>query len=377
MLEQYGLSVDVRMPLADCTGGQRAVVAMARAFERLGGGGQVQLLVLDEPTAALEDEDVHVLFAAVKRATQAGAGVIFVSHDLAEIREVCTTVSVLRDGDLVAEGPIAGFSERDLIQAILGKDIGEIYPATPRPSAGRAALEARNLVGNVLRDVSLTVQEGEVVGVTGLAGMGQDELPEAIYAGAGLRTGEVRVFGERHRPRPDRSLARGMILVPADRPRLGADLTGTVSENLTAPVVSRYFQRGWIRKRAARREVGDTLREYDVRPAEPSGLFGELSGGNQQKALLGKWLGIFGNAQILVLHEPTQGVDVGARQAIFTMIRDCAARGVAILYVSCEHDDLAHLCNRVMVMRHGRVVAEVGKAELSADRLAHLSLAAR
>ena len=388
-LGRYGLDVDVRSLMANCTAGQRAVVAMARAFERARarpgpgpgpgpgpeGGGQLGVLVLDEPTAALEHEDVRTLFSAVRQAAADGAAVIFVSHDVNEVLDLCTSVSVLRDGELVLEGETSSLTHDELVRAIIGKDIGEVYPPVLSQVRGNVALEARHLTGRALRDVSIELREGEIVGVTGLVGMGQDELPLAIYSGDGLKHGEIRVFGAPHEPRPSRALARGMVLVPADRTGLGADLDSSVAENLTAPIVTRYFRMGRMQAAVAMAEVSAALRSCDVRPAEPARRFGELSGGNQQKSLLAKWLVLFGDVRILLLHEPTQGVDVGARQAIFKMIRDAAARGVSVLYVSCEHDDLAHLCNRVVVMRHGSVVGEVSEPHLTAEALGQLALA--
>lgn len=374
VLAGYGLDVDVRRPIEELTSSQRAVVAMARAFHRLG-QDDAGILVLDEPTASLEHGDADTLFTGIRAARDRGCGVLFVSHDLDEVRSVCDTVTVLRDGVLVAEGVIGEFSELELIRAIVGKDIGDLYPPVPAPRSGPVALRAHRLNGAVLREFSLEIREGEVVGVTGLAGMGQDELPEVLFGARPLTGGEVELYGERHEPEPRRSIAKGLILLPADRKALGGDMASTVADNLVVPVVGRYFRKGRMRHDVAVADVRAVLEEFDVRPPDPHRLLGELSGGNQQKALLAKWLSLFGSARILLLHEATQGVDVGARAEIFRLIRDSAAKGLAVLYVSTEHEDLANLCDRVVVVRDGRIAAEVDKAHLSGARISALALA--
>jgi ribose transport system ATP-binding protein len=373
-LAAYGLHTDVRRPVQQLSPSERAVFAVARAFDRMGGEDQ-GLLIMDEPTSSLERGDVEKLFKSIEVAKARGCGVLFVSHDLAEVRRICNTVSVLRDGALVAEGNMSEFTELDLIRAIVGKDIGEMYP--PRPARRRTPvlLEARNLSGDLLRDCSLEIHEGEIVGVTGLAGMGQDELVELLYGSQPIRGGEVHLFGQAHDPVPGKSIASGMVLLPADRKGLGGDAYSSIEENLTVPIAKRYFRRGRMDRGSAIRDVRAVLREFDVRPPEPRRLLGELSGGNQQKALLAKWLKLFGQARVLLLHEATQGVDVGARQDIFRTIREGAKAGLGILYVSTEHEDLAHLCDRVIVMRHGRIAAEMENTNLQAETITAMALA--
>ena len=288
---------------------------------------------------------------------------------------MCDSVSVLRDGGVVAEGVIAEFTEQDLIRAIVGKDIGDMYPPVPMVRSMPVALAAHNIHGDILRGVSLEIHEGEVVGLTGLAGMGHDELPELLYGARRLRSGEIRLFGEFHAPAPQTSIARGMIMLPADRKVFGGDAASTVADNLTLPIVKRYFRAGRVDRAAVARDSARVLHEFDVRPPDPWRLLGELSGGNQQKALLAKWLSLFGKARVLLLHEATQGVDVGARQEIFRLIRESASKGIAILYVSTEYEDLAHLCDRVIIVRYGQVVDELDRTNLSAASIAARALA--
>jgi ribose transport system ATP-binding protein len=372
-LAEFGLRIDVTAPVEKLSGPERAVTALVRALYELGGNAS-GILVLDEPTAGLEREAIGSLFDAVRAARARGCGVLFVSHNLEEAMTLCDTVSVLRDGRLVAEGPIADFTEAKLITAIIGRDLGQLYPPAPTARTAPIALSARGLSGAVVRGIDFDLHAGEILGVTGLAAMGQDELPLLLYGGHRPRGGSIHIGGHQHKPSPRHSLDSGMALVPADRKGLSGDMGATVQENLSLPVLDRYWAHGRFQRSRERTDVLDLLRSFDVRPSDPLRKLGELSGGNQQKALLGKWLALYQDVKILLLHEPTQGVDVGARQEIFRFIRDAAEKGAAILYVSTEHDDLAHLCDRVLILRNGRIAGELSQP-LESDEIAARSLA--
>jgi ribose transport system ATP-binding protein len=373
-LREFGLEVDVRKDLGLLSDSQRAVVAIARALEGLGTDRR-GVLVLDEPTVLLEQETKNFLFEAIGRVRDRGCAVLFVSHNLDEVRELCSTVSVLRDGRLVADGQLSDMSERALIHAILGKDMDDLYPPPPDARTTPIVLSAKHLRAPGLADVTFDLHEGEILGLCGLAGMGQDLVPQVIYGVRPASDGELTVFGQPLGSNPRDALERGVVFLPLDRKRNGAHENSTLYENLTLPVIDRYFIGGRVRRSKELREVGAVLQEFSVRPGDPTRKFGELSGGNQQKALLAKWLRLVGTAKILLLQEPTQGVDVGARQEIFQFISEAAANGAATLYCSTEYEDLAHLCDRVLIMRHGRIVAQIGRAHLRAERLEALALA--
>jgi ribose transport system ATP-binding protein len=311
----------------------------------------------------------------VRAARDRGCAVLFVTHNLDEVLAHCDTVSILRDGHLVAEGAVADLTESDLITAIVGRAIGDLYPPQATVAADRpVALAVRGLSGGGLSGVDLDLHEGEILGVTGLAGMGQDALPLLLYGASRAHGGEVRLADGPLRLDPREALRRGVVLVPADRKSLGGDMAASIEQNLTLPVLGRYWRRGRLDRAGERNDVISVLARFDVRPAEPQRLLGQLSGGNQQKALLGKWIELYGQAKVLLLHEPTQGVDVGARQEIFRFIREAADRGASILYVSTEHEDLAHLCDRVLIVRDGAFVAEL-HAPLDPDAIVARSLA--
>jgi ribose transport system ATP-binding protein len=368
-LRQFGLeqiSPDAKIgTLRDV---ERAMVAIVRALEQLKGLTS-GVLVLDEPTAYLPRDGVERLFDAVRTAAANGFGVLFVTHRLEEVRVLTDRVTILRDGAHVETAPTASLSERDLIERILGRALGGLYPSAHQ-MRGEIALAARNVSGTVVRSFSIELHRGEIVGLTGLLGMGQEQVLHLLFGSERAHTGDI-VLGEDQldlrRMSPQRAIAAGIALMPANRLREGAAQTATVTENVTLPTVSAYFQLGFLRHRRERRAVTAQLREFQVVPPEPYRVFAKLSGGNQQKALLAKWFAT--RPRVFLLHEPTQGVDIGAKRQIFGQIRDLAEGGGAVVLASVEYEDLAHLCDRVLVFRDGEVVAELRGADLNTERI--------
>ena len=343
----------------------RARLAIVRALHQIR-EHRTGVLVLDEPTVYLPRDGVELLFATLRRVTAAGFGVLFVTHRLEEVHAVTDRVTILRDGARVDTARTRDLSEADLLERILGRAAGQLYPAT-HEVRGEQVMHLRVDSGEGVSDFSLDLRRGEVVGLTGLLGMGHDRVPYLAFgAAAGDAEGEITVGGSRtalrhHSPR--RAISAGLALLPADRLQSGGAQEATVLENVTLPTLSRYFHGLLLHHRQERRAVRQMLETYQVNPPAPSKIFAELSGGNQQKALVAKWFQV--NPKVLLLHEPTQGVDVGARKQIFERIRDFAQGGGAVVIASVEYEDLAHLCDRVLVFRDGRLVSELRKPNLS------------
>jgi ribose transport system ATP-binding protein len=346
---------------------ERAMVAIVRALEQLKGLTR-GVLVLDEPTAYLPRDGVERLFQAVRSAAAAGFGVLFVTHRLEEVRALTNRVTILRDGAHVETADTAALSERDLIERILGRALGELYP-TAHQMRGEVALSARDVCGSLVRPFSIELRRGEIVGLTGLLGMGQEQVPHLLF-GSQRASGEVEVGGRTmplRRMKPRVAIDAGIALLPANRLREGAAQEATATENVTLPLLGTYFKHGFLRHRHERRAVAAQLHQFQVVPPEPGRVFSKFSGGNQQKALLAKWFAT--RPQIFLLHEPTQGVDIGAKQQIFSNIRDLAQAGGAVVIASVEYEDLAHLCDRVLVFRDGVVVAELRDDDLTQHRI--------
>ena len=376
-LQQFGLGhISPQAEVRTLREVERAMVAIVRALERLKGMSQ-GVLVLDEPTAYLPRDGVERLFAAVRSVAASGFGVLFVTHRLEEVRAHTDRVTILRDGVRVESAATAGLSERELIERILGRALGELYP-TPHQMQGEVALSAAGVGGSLVRSFSLRLHRGEIVGLTGLLGMGQEQVPHLLFGSQRARTGELELGGRRYdlrRMSPRRAIDAGIALLPANRLREGAAQAASVTENVTLPTVEAYFSNGVLHHRRERRAVAERLREFQVVPPEPGRVFAKLSGGNQQKALLAKWFQT--DPRLLLLDEPTQGVDVGARQQIYELIRTAAReRGVHVVCASSDYEQLASLCDRVIVFGRGRVWRQLVGSGVTKDRIIEQSYAA-
>ncbi|HEX5401529.1 MAG TPA: sugar ABC transporter ATP-binding protein [Pseudonocardiaceae bacterium] len=372
ILARYDLDLDPRMPVGDLRPVDRALLAVVRALD--GPGTELRaahrLVVLDEPTVFLPREEVTRLFQLVRRVADSGSSVLFVSHDLDEVREITDRVTVLRSGRVALTGTTSRLSEDELVEAIVGARVNTaVSYRRPDPAAADHVLRVTGLAAGLVADIDFTARPGEIIGLTGLLGSGYEDVVRAVAgaidATAGrLRLGEETIELSSWTPR--RATAHGVVLVPADRLREGAIADLPVTDNVTMPDLAEYMHGGLLRRglmtdRA--RELADT---YDVRPRDPRLLFGELSGGNQQKVVLAKWLQH--PPQVLLLHEPTQGVDIGARQQIFATVR-AAAAGRVVLCASSDHDQLAALCDRVLILRRGRIAAQISGDELTKSRI--------
>jgi len=373
-LEQVGLDVHPDTRVGDLSVTEQALVAVARGLADLdsdGGQSGQRLLVLDEPTAYLPHDGVQRLFKVLRGLTAAGAAVIFVSHRLDEVRELCDRVAVLRGGELVAQVETEGTDERQLLELMLGRPVEELYPDTATPD-GVPLLEVDGLGGDVLRDLSFTARPGEIIGFAGLPGSGYDEVPYLLTGARRAISGRLRLDGTDvavSTLRPRSAIQLGMALLPADRGRSGCAPALTVRENMTLPTLPAFTRfRSVVMRRQERKAALAESERFNVVPRQPEAALRYLSGGNQQKVMLAKWM--LGGPRVLALHEPTQGVDVGAKREIFAHLSDAAAAGAVVLMSTVEHEDLAHLCTRVHVFRGGRCVRVIERRELSPDRLA-------
>jgi ribose transport system ATP-binding protein len=362
-LEALGADIDLAVDVAKLSAAERAEVAIARALQHHESGRGV--IMFDESTRALPPEPRRHFHSLVSRIVGGGGSVLLVSHQLEEVLEHTDRVTVLRDGRVVASGvPTGDLSERELIRLMLGRELASESRSRSAPTPPRPPLvEVRDLRGSVVADASLSIAAGEVVGVTGLLGSGFDELPYHI-AGARPAANGTLTLGEREWELPRASvrelLDAGIALVPERRATEGLALSETVLENVTLPRVrGTHLGRAW-----QQRETEWVLRELGVRPADSGRVVAQLSGGNQQKVLLGKWLS--GQPKLLLLHEPTQGVDVGARRDLERAIGRTAEAGAAVLLAGMDTSELASLCDRVLVMSEGRIGAHL-EAPLSPE----------
>ncbi|HEX6715036.1 MAG TPA: sugar ABC transporter ATP-binding protein [Thermoleophilaceae bacterium] len=372
LIADFGASFDVRRPILELSAAERTIVAIARALDGWKHSGNV--LVLDEPTASLHGDEVQKLFVAVREVAERGAGVIFISHRLEEVVELADRVVVLRDGHLIADVARGEFDHDELVRLIAGA-ITAADTEHGRPDRDDAVLRARGVRGTTIRALDLDIYAGEVVGVTGVLGSGRDELASILFGSADGEVDELALDDQPVTARsPRRSIELGMAYVPGDRHRQGAVMTMSARENMTLPR-TRSLQRflGWLDGSAERDEVDRWIERVNVRPPDPERMLSLFSGGNQQKVVLAKWLR--NEPKVLLMDEPTQGVDVGAKAGIFELIAGAAAAGAGVLISSSDTKELALICDRVLVMRDGELAAEVNKPDLSEARLVSLALA--
>jgi ribose transport system ATP-binding protein len=367
VLARVGLQhVDPGALVGSLSAVERAMIAVARAFEVIETRGS-GVLILDEATAYLPRDGVDLLFEAVERLAESGAGVLFVTHRLEEVRRLADRVTVLRDGELIATSETASLTDRELVELIVGRPMADLYPV-PGDVRDDVLLAAKDAAGSQVESFSLRLHRGETLGVTGLVGMGQESVPYLLFGADSTPSGQIEIGGRSVDLRTMRvadAMAMGIGLVPADRLRHGGAGAATVRENITLATLREYFRWGRIDRRQERRRVLDLMRTLDVKPLNPDRQFAELSGGNQQKVVLAKWF--LRRPDVLLLHEPTQGVDVGARQEVFRHIRSFTEGGGAVVISSTEYDDLARLCDRVIVFRDGRMVAELDGDALTVE----------
>jgi ribose transport system ATP-binding protein len=374
---RFGLSIDPEARIADLPQVERALIAIVRAFESVQAAGRAHagILVLDEPTPFLPKTGVDQLFGLVRAIVREGAAVIFVSHDVDEIMEITDRATVLRDGVLAGTLDSKTASHADFVELIVGRRV-DLFHTTPHDLTGRKlAASVRDATGGGLNGVSVDVRQGEILGLAGLIGSGFDDLPYLIYGAKQANGGTLTLAGQpetRLRDMsPSSAIAASIALLPSDR--LGAAGVGplSVADNVSLPVLNEFRRLllDWNRIFDRAVQLGA---DYQVRPNRPDMKLSSLSGGNQQKVLLAKWLQT--EPKLLMLDEPTQGVDVGARQHLFAAMSDAAQRGIAIMVASTDYEQLAQICDRVLIFARGAVVAELEGAAISKANIAEQCL---
>jgi len=343
------------------------VVSICRALSR-----NVKLLIMDEPSSILDDGEVETLFGVVRKLAADGVGVIYISHRLDEIPRIGDRVSVLSDGRTVATGLPADTPRAELVEKMVGRKVDQLYPHRAKATTDEVILDVRNLSGGPrVKPCSFQVHAGEVVGIGGLVGAGRSELLRLIYGMDRPATGEVYLDGKKLPPnRPDVAIGRGMGLAPEDRKSQGLLLGWSLAKNVSIADLGRFTRGGWISLRSERAAAGDKLRELNTVPDNPDRITRELSGGNQQKVVLARWL--LRECRVLLLDEPTRGVDVGAKAEIYRLIAELSASGIAVVVVSSEMEELMGLSSRILIMRDGALVAELdGARATEVELLSH------
>jgi rhamnose transport system ATP-binding protein len=362
-MELLGVRIDVTRPMRGLSIADQQMVEIARAL-----ASDSRLIIMDEPTAPLTPREVETLFGIARRLRDEGRTIVFISHRLEEVRALCDRVTIFRDGDKVTTDTIDNLSDVDIIRLMIGRPFKE-YIHKHSAEIGDVALEVEGLtLPGAFHDISLSVRRGEIVGLGGLVGAGRTDVARAIFGVAPAESGTVKIDGKAVEIKePDEAIALGLAFVSEDRAVSGIFRTLPVEQNITAAVPGKIAPAGIIRRAVEKRLARDAVEKLRIRLASMNQPIGELSGGNQQKAILARWLLV--DPSILILDEPTRGIDIGVKAEFYDMIGELAEQGKAILLISSEMPELLALCDRILVMAEGRLTADIPRAEASQEKI--------
>ena len=363
-----GLDIDPRTKVHTLGVAQQQMVEIGKALSQ-----NARILVMDEPTAALSDRETERLFAVMRQLQAKGVAIVYISHRMAEVFALGDRITVLRDGKLVGRARPGQTTPDALVRMMVGRTVDMSYPRNFAEKPGEIALEVKGLCArNGIRDIDLTVRAGEIVGLCGLVGSGRSEVARAIFGADEITAGEVRIFGKARRGGPDAAAFAGVGLIPESRKTEGLALIRTVADNLAVAGLPKLFPNGLFSPRRAQRSAEEVIKRLRIATPSPNQSVALLSGGNQQKVVIGKWLAA--GTRLFIFDEPTRGIDVGAKSEIFALIDQLVADGAAVLMISSEQAEIVHVCDRAYVMRGKRIVGELSRSELSEENIVRMGM---
>ena len=364
-LAELGLDIDVDTPARELSVGKQQIIEIAKALST-----NAEVIIMDEPTAALTDREITTLFEMIRKLQNKGVAFVYISHRMEEIFAICDRITILRDGEYVATENVNETSFEKVVQLMVGRELGERFPQR-NAVIGKEKIVVSGLTRKgYFEDVSFKVYAGEVVGLAGLMGAGRTEVVQTLFGYYQLSSGFIQIDGKQVTIRnPREAIRHGIGYVSEDRKSEGLITDFTVSENMSLPNLVRLSSNGFMQKDKEQSLVTDMIQRLRIRTSGGKQQVKSLSGGNQQKVVIAKWLGI--NPQVLILDEPTRGVDVGAKKEIYSIMNELAERGVAIILVSSELPEIMGLADRVLVLHEGRLKATIEKQDMTQERIMH------
>ena len=371
IISKFGLSIDPMAPVGSLPVAYQQMVEIMKAYQR-----DSDIIAFDEPTASLTDAEIDVLFDLIRQLKEAGKIILYVSHRLAEIFQVTDEIVVLKDGRKVKEFQTTETDEQELIKAMVGRDIGDTYANLSRnESHGDVLLEVNNLVTYAVKNVSFKLHEGEVIGLAGLVGAGRTEVVRAIFGADAIISGEIKLSGEKAVFKtPKDAIKAGIALCPEDRKEQGLVLWRSIKDNICMPVLSK-LKKGLFLDTAARNALAEeAVAKYTIKTHTIEKLVMELSGGNQQKVILGKWTSSKIVTKILILDEPTKGIDVGTKAEIYQMVCDFAKQGIGVIFISSELTEVINVADTILVMCNGRLTGQVKREDATEEGVLALAM---
>ncbi|MBR0398123.1 MAG: sugar ABC transporter ATP-binding protein [Eubacterium sp.] len=370
LIKEYGLHVSATEILRHLTVAQCQLIEIIKAIST-----NAKVIIMDEPTAAITEREVETLFGHIRTLKEKGVAVIYISHRMEEIFTICDTISVYRDGQYIGSGLTKDLDEPQLIKMMVGREITDVFPKL-EAEIGDVIFEAKNIVreDNKVKGVSISVRKGEILGIGGLVGAGRSELVESIFGMHKIKEGEIFVKGKKiHVKSPQDIIKEGVALVTEDRKVTGLNLSGTVNDNIAMVAIRKLLERGLYSKTKAREASKEYIEKLKIKTPSGDQIVGNLSGGNQQKIVIAKWL--LNDPDIIILDEPTRGIDVGAKRDIYLLIGSLVQQGKAVIMISSEIPELMGVCDRIAVMSEGRLSGELPREQFSQEEIMTLASA--
>ncbi|MEA4906302.1 MAG: sugar ABC transporter ATP-binding protein [Anaerolineaceae bacterium] len=367
LLDSLGVQLDLKQKARSLSIAQQQMVEIARAFSV-----NARILIMDEPTSALTLNEVSDLFKLVRRLRDEGTAITFISHRLEELYELADRVTILRDGYYVDTRPIQGVERDELIRMMVGRTISNLFPKQDVP-AGETVLKVKNLTrSGVFRNISFELRKGEILGMAGLVGAGRTDVARALFGVEPATSGSIEIEDREVKiTSPEQAIRMGVAYVPEDRQAHGLIPPMSIVANISLPLLKEYATAGWVKERDERSSTYEAARQMELRAKNMWQKARELSGGNQQKVVLAKWLAT--QPRILILDEPTRGIDVGTKAAVHALMSKLAAEGMAILMISSELPEVLGMSDRVLVMREGQITAHFTRQEATQEKIIQAS----
>lgn len=366
-LDILGVDISPKAVMSDLSVGQQQMIEICKALM-----ADAKVIIMDEPTAALTETETNTLFKVIRSLKEKGVSIVYISHRMEEIFEICDRITVMRDGEYIGTKKTGETNMNELVNMMIGREIGERYPAR-NGQIGKTVFEVQGLNSDgVFKDISFCAKAGEVLGISGLMGAGRTEIMQAVFGNAPYQSGRILVDGQDARIRqPMDAIRLGIGFITEDRKVEGLMLDKSIQENISLTNLEAVSANSLIHKEKEKQLAGKGIRDFNIKCSGEAAITGNLSGGNQQKVVLAKW--ILKNPRILILDEPTRGVDIGAKKEIYSMINTLAESGVAVIMISSELPELLGMSDRIIVVREGRISGTLLRAEANQEKIMTLS----
>jgi len=371
IIDAFGLSIKPTDIVGKLSVAYQQMIEIMKAYRR-----ESDIIAFDEPTAPLTDKEITILFDLIRRLKERGKIILYVSHRMAEIFQISDDIVVLKDGQLVATFETSQTSEKELVKAMVGRDIGDTYSSIRRnDKIGNVILEVKNLTTDYVTDISFDLRQGEVLGFAGLIGAGRTEVMRAIFGADPIISGKILLEGKEAKFKsPKNAIDSGIALCPEDRKEQGLILGRSICDNISIPVLSKVKKGLFLDVKAEDKLACAAVSKYDIKTPSTEKLTIELSGGNQQKTILGRWTSDMMTTKVLILDEPTKGIDVGTKAEVYQMIHDFAALGIGVIFISSELTEVLNISDNIIVMHNGRITGKVERQEATEERVLELAM---